>query len=329
MFAAESQQALGLIAKSERLLVLAHVSPDGDAIGSLLGLDRILRQLAKSDITLACDDGVPSKLDFLPGASRVTRSVAGPFDLIISVDCSDERRGGNVYRAALSRMNGRSLVINIDHHVTNTNFGDVNLVLPETVSTTEVLSRLMKVWDIELDPDIALCLLTGLVTDTLCFRTANVTPQVMQVAGELMQAGADLSTITSHTVNRKSFDAIRYWGTLLQAIQLDDRVVSVHVSAEDRRTAGYQAGGDASVVSFLATTWEADMAVSFVETDGGRVEISFRAKPGFDVAELAMEFGGGGHPAASGCTVDGPLDLAVDRVSAKLKEARHQQAEGR
>jgi len=323
MFAADSQRALRLSNKAEKILVVTHVAPDGDAIGSLLAMGRILRQLGKSDIVLACDDGTSEKFAFLPGATQVVSSAAGPFDLIISLDCSDETRGGKVFRAA--RDDGRPPVINIDHHITNTNFGAVNIVLPDTASTTEGLLRLMKDWEVELDADIASCLLTGLVTDTLCFRTANVTPEVMRVAAELMQAGADLSHITSRTVNRKSYDAVRFWGTLLQTIRLDDHVVSVHVSADRRRAAGHRGGGDASVVTFLITAWKADMAASFIETDEGEVEISFRAKPGFDVSGIALELGGGGHAAAAGCTVDGPLKPVVDQVLTMMKKARREQ----
>ncbi len=325
MFAAEGRRALGLISKADRLLVVTHVSPDGDAVGSLLAMGRILSRLGKPDVTLACDDGVPLNLNFLPGAASVTQSVTAPFDLVIAVDCSDERRGGEAYRAAVPIQDGRPPVINIDHHVTNTDYGDVNLVLPDTVSTTEILVRLMKLWGVELETETAVSLLTGLVTDTLCFRTANVTPQVMTVAGELMEAGAELAHITSHTVNRKPFEAIRYWSVLLKTVALDDGIVSVYVSKHDRRAAGHRIDGDASIVSFLITAWEANMAVSFVEAEDGRVEVSLRAKPGYDVSGLALELGGGGHPTASGCTVDGPLEKAVGQVVAMMKEAQRDQ----
>ena len=318
------QQALELIDRARRIVVVTHVSPDGDAIGSLLGMGRILRQLGKMNVTLACDDAVPAKFFFLPGAVDVENEVStsASFDLILSLDCSDERRCGQVFYDA---SNGRTPVINIDHHVTNTGFGQVNIVLPDTVATTEALHRLMKEWNLDLDADTALCLMTGLVTDTLCFRTANVTSEVMQVAAELMQAGADLALVTSQTVNRKSFDAVRYWGALLQTAQLEERVVWVYASAASRRAAGYWMGGDASVATFLITSWEADMAASFVETEVGQIDMSFRAKPDFDVAGIAFELGGGGHPTASGCTIYGPLEQTMKRVLAMMKKARREQ----
>lgn len=312
------RRAWELIAKADRVLVVTHIAPDGDAIGSLLALGQMLRQLGKTDVTLSCDDGVPDKLAFLPGATAVVTSVSDSFDLVIVVDCSDEGRGGGVFRAA---MGGRPLVINIDHHITNTEFGDVSIVRPDTAATTEILFLLAAAWGVTLDKDTAQCLLTGLVTDTLCFRTAHATAGVMRVATDLMQAGADLAYITSRTVNRRSYDAIRYWGMLLQSIDLDDRVISVCASAND-----HPVSGDARVASFLITAEEADMAVSFVETEDGQVEVSLRAKPGFDVAQVAFKLRGGGHSAAAGCTVDGSLDQVVDQVLAMMKKARREQA---
>lgn len=322
MFDADCREALRLISDAKAILGVTHIAPDGDAIGSLLGLGLLLRRLGKSKVALACDDGVPEKYRFLPGAADVVRSTRGRFDLILALDCSDERRCGRVFRAAST---GRAPVINIDHHVTNTGYGEVNIVLPDTVATTESLFRLMRAWGLELDPDLASCLLTGLVTDTLCLRTANVTPEVMRVAAELMKGGADLSDITARTVNRRRYDSIRFWGALLETVQLDDRVVSVHSSAASRRGSGYPANGDASVVSLLITAQEADMAASFVETDEGKVEVSFRAKPGFDVSGIALDLGGGGHRVASGCTVEGPLEPTRNRVMEMVKRARREQ----
>lgn len=325
MLSSSSQQALDLINQARSALIVTHVSPDGDAIGSLLGLGRILEKLGKTEVTLACDDGVSEKHSFLPGTDTIVDTILADnsFDLLLTVDCSDERRGGKAYRTG--RMSDIP-AINIDHHITNTEFATVNIVQPQAASTTQVLYRLLKIWNLPLDPELALYLLTGLVTDTLCFRTSVVTQEVMAMASELMAAGADLSLVTQHTVNQKSFEAIRYWGTLLDHVQIDEHVISAYASTKQRRQTGYSANGDASIVTLLNTAREADMAVSFVETDDGKVEISFRAKPGYDVSRVALALGGGGHPAASGCTVNGPLEQVTERVLAMLKEERRKQA---
>jgi bifunctional oligoribonuclease and PAP phosphatase NrnA len=323
VFAADSQRALDLVRQADRILIVTHISPDGDAIGSLLAMGHLVRQLGKPHVTLALDDGIPEKYGFLPGSADVVQAAEGPFDLILIVDCSDDRRGGQVLQ---SNWRHGAPVINIDHHVTNTEFGTINLVRFEAAATTQIIYWLTKAWDLEVDPEVALCLLTGLVTDTLCFRTASVTPKVMADAAALMEAGADLRRVTQQTINRKAYDAIRYWGVMLDTVQLEERVIWAVASVNMRQRVGYRSNGDASLVTFLITAWEADMAVTLAETDGGRVEISLRAKPGFDVSGIALELGGGGHPAAAGATVDGPLPEATEQVLARVKRAHHEQA---
>jgi len=324
VFAADSQRALDLIRQADRVLIITHISPDGDAIGSLLAMGHLVRQLGRPHVTLALEDGVPEKFDFLPGSADVLKATEGPFDLILIVDCSDDRRGGQVLH---DNWRHGTPVINIDHHVTNTKFGTINLVRLDAAATTQIIYWLTEAWELQVDQQVAQYLLTGLVTDTLCFRAANVTPKVMADAAALMKAGADLSTITQQTVNRRSYDAIRYWGAMLDTVQLEDRVIWAVAPVSMRQHVGYRSNGDASLVTFLATAWEADMAVTFAETDAGLVEISLRAKPGLDVSAVALELGGGGHPAAAGATINGPLPEAVRRVITQVKRARHDQFE--
>jgi phosphoesterase RecJ-like protein len=323
VFSADSQQALELIRGANRILIITHISPDGDAIGSLLGMGHLVRQLHKEEVVLALDDGVPEKYGFLPGAADIVRSAEGSFDLILILDCSDDRRGGQVLQS--NWLEGIPL-INIDHHITNTEFGTINIVRVDAAATAQIIYWLAEAWGLKVDDDVALCLLTGLVTDTLCFRTSNVTPKVMEDAAALMEAGADLSTITRQAVNRKSYEAIRYWGAMLQTVHLEERVIWAVASNGTRQRAGYRSNGDASLVTFLATAWEADIALTLAETDEGRIEVSMRAKPGFDVSGVALELGGGGHPAAAGATVDGPLEEAAERVLARVKRAHREQA---
>jgi phosphoesterase RecJ-like protein len=324
MYAADSQQAFDLVRRADRILIITHIAPDGDAIGSLLAMGHLVRQSDKKQVVLALDDGVPEKYGFLPGSADVVRSAEGPFDLVLILDCSDERRGGQVLR---DNWRDGIPLINIDHHITNTEFGTINLVRVDAAAVAQIIYWLAEAWGLKVDQEVALCLLTGLVTDTLCFRTANVTPKVMEDAAALMQAGADLSVVTRQTVNRKSYEAIRYWGAMLDTVHLEDRVIWAVASNGMRERTGYRSNGDASLVTFLATAWEADIALTLTETGEGRVEVSMRAKPGFDVSGVALELGGGGHPAASGATIEGPLSEAAERVLARVKRAHREQAE--
>lgn len=161
------------IDKANRVLVIAHVDPDGDAIGSLTAVGQALEQLGKR-VTLVCDDAVPTRFQDLPLADQVRREpdTSRPYDLIIAVDCADASRMGWAYETL---PDPKPALINIDHHVTNTRFGEFNIIDPDASSTAEMLCRVLSELDVEMTQGIAASLLTGIVTDTMGFRTTNVT----------------------------------------------------------------------------------------------------------------------------------------------------------
>jgi phosphoesterase RecJ-like protein len=310
-----------LLNGAQRVIVLTHITPDGDAIGSLLGLGHTLRQQGKT-VTLAVDEGVPPELRFLPGAGEVRSDLDGvQADLVFVLDCSDESRMGNAGKSVRAL---RVPLINIDHHPTNTLFADVNLVETPAVATAECLLDWFDYCHFEITPDAAQCLLCGIVTDTLCFRTDNVTAMTLSKAQRLMALGGNLSFIVQHTVSRVSSSTIKLWGQVLPNTRLEDHVIWTKVSLEARQVANGAGGGDTkdgSLVSFLLHADEAYISCVMTEKDGGKVELSFRAVPGFDVSTLAFNLGGGGHVLASGATVAGTLDEVEARVIPLLKEA--------
>ena len=289
---------------------MCHVAPDGDAVGSLVGLGRALSQMGLKPI-LACSDPVPASFSFLPDVKAVVLDVNEPFDLVISLDCSDLERLG---RFAQMPAFESAPLLNIDHHLTNLNFGDVNLVDSHASSTAEVVMRLLEYMAIPLDAELATCLLTGIVTDTRGFRTSNVTVQVMEAALQLMHAGASLSYITQYGLDYRPMTAILLWREALSSLQMENRVVWTSISLAMRRTAGYLGDDDAGLVSFLVGADDADIAAVFVEREDGRIEVGFRSVPGFDVARAALQFGGGGHALAAGCSLPGPLEEAQAQV---------------
>jgi phosphoesterase RecJ-like protein len=235
---------------------------------------------------------------------------------VIALDCSDPGRLGTF--PDLPRFSQRPL-INIDHHVTNTRFGDVDLVDPRASSTAEVLLRLLEHLGVSLDETLATCLLVGMVTDTRGFRTNNVTPRVMETALRLMEAGASLPYVTQHGLDCRPTVVIRLWGAALSRLRSQDGVIWTSMPLEMRRGVGYQGDGDAGLVSFLSSAEEADVSVVFVEQGDGRIGVGMRAGPGFDVARFALRFGGGGHALAAGFSISGPLDAAEDRVLDALR----------
>jgi len=309
--------AVRAIDAAASILLVTHVNPDGDAIGSLLGLAAALRERGRR-VDAAVDGGVPDFLAFLAGADSVRDGLdAGEWDLMISLDASDEARTGQA--GAYGRAHSRA-VMNVDHHPTNTFFGDIFLVLPEAVSTTEVLFRLLDHMRQPLSAEVATALLTGLVTDTLGFRTNNVTAATLRIAVALMEAGAPLREVIARTLNNKSYKVLLLWQRALASMTLHDQVIAASISQEDLRSAGLADATDAGLSSFLVSAREAVIAVVFKELEDGRVELSMRSKPGYDVASVALGLGGGGHVQAAGATIDGPLPAARARVLALLQQ---------
>lgn len=323
-----------LIREAETILCVSHVKPDGDAVGSLLGMGWLLRELGKRP-TLALQDPVPVEHLVLPGATEIiTRKhaeyraevVDKPFDLVICLDASSPDRMGDAYNPA---VHGNAPLLVIDHHITNTYFGTVNWVAPDCAATAQMVAYLADALGVELRGNLAQCLLTGVVTDTLCFRTSNTDARVLEIAMRLMQGGADLAKITQRTVNRRPFNMIKLWSLILPTVRLQDGVIWATATPDVFVKSGHPAG-DIGLASYLVTADEADMSAVLIqladEKGSPSVECSFRAKPGYDVSKVAFALGGGGHPAAAGCTVPGTLEEVTPRVLADLQQARREQA---
>ncbi|MFQ5812701.1 MAG: bifunctional oligoribonuclease/PAP phosphatase NrnA [Anaerolineae bacterium] len=303
------------IRDARRVMVITHVAPDGDAIGSLLGLGWALRWLGK-EYTLACADPVPRRFTYLPGSEAIVTGPESEYDLVVSLDCADLDRLGAAYDESLVGLP----IINVDHHVTNTHFGTINWADTGVASVAEMVLDLMESLGVPLDSDIALCLLNGIVTDTRGFRTPHTTPRTMRAVLKLMEAGAQLPEITDHAFNRRPFSAICLWAKALNGLQLDGRIIWSRITRAMRQECAFSENGGAGLVNFLGTADEADVAIVFVEKDDGRIKVDMRARPGVDVSAVALDLGGGGHPQAAGCTLDGDLNEARERVLMAVKE---------
>jgi phosphoesterase RecJ-like protein len=300
------------MSQAESCLLACHIRPDGDAIGSLLGLGLALKAAGKQ-VQMASEDGVPAAFRKLEGADQVVRTPQGVFDLVIVVDCSELERTGS----ALPQ--GRRPDINIDHHPTNTLFADINIVVPSAVATTEIIAQLAPAWGLAITPGVAAALLAGLVTDTIGFRTENVTAPVLRLAAELMDAGADLADIYRRSLVDRSFEALRLWGAGLSRVERSGRMVWASLTLDDRRAARYSGRDDADLINVLSSVDGADIAMIFIEQSNGRVKVSWRAQPGYDVSQLALSLGGGGHAAASGAEIPGALPEIQNAIIAMTR----------
>ena len=244
-------------------------------------------------ITLAIDDGVPPELGFIPGSGAVLPQLeSGQFDLLIALDSSDIERSGMV--GAYGMANSRK-VINLDHHPTNTRYGDIHLIIPEAVAAVEIVYDFIAHIGVDLSPEAAFALLTGLVTDTRGFRISATNSRTLEIAQALMSRGAPLPEIMAQTLNRRSFSEVALWKLALPSVQLERGLIHATISQQDLRQAGLDKSGDGGLVSYLVNVDQAKVSIVFKELPDNQVEIGFRAKPGYDVASLALRLGGGGH----------------------------------
>ncbi|MFC2030836.1 bifunctional oligoribonuclease/PAP phosphatase NrnA [Chloroflexota bacterium] len=307
---------------SNRVLLITHVTPDGDAIGSLLGLGRLLESQGKQ-VTLACEDSVPDTYSWLPGSGQIVRQSNGTYDLLIGLDCSDERRLGTVYRPELHGIP----LVNIDHHVTNTNFGTVNWVESGSVATAQMVLTLAETLGWEIGEPVAVCLLTGMVTDTRSFRTSNVDAASMSAALRLMEAGAALPEITRLTLGHRPLASLRLWGQAIDGLQLEDGILWTDITRPMRKRWGLSDNGAAGLTNLLTSVREAHVVVVFSERADGTIDVGMRSAPGTDVAQVALKLGGGGHPQASGCTLEGELSEVRSHVLAEVRKSLADQAD--
>jgi phosphoesterase RecJ-like protein len=308
----------GHLERAQRIGIAAHVSPDGDAIGSLLGLGWALRCRGK-DPVLACPTApLPPSLLFLPGSEDITDSLSGHFDVIVILDSSTLDRMDRMYTPAVF---GDALLINIDHHVTNERYGNINWVDAHSASTAEMVFRLVEGLGVAPDARIATCLLAGIVTDTLGFRTSSTTARTLRVAAGLMDAGASLPAIVEEVYNAKPLGVARIWGEALQDVRAEEGLVWTSITTSMLERHQTNADEVKGLVSFLRGTCGTRIAALFIENGNGKIKVEFRSSAQADVAQLAAGLGGGGHKQASGCTVPGPLADAQARVLAQARRA--------
>jgi len=302
------------LAAAQSVLITSHVRPDGDAIGSLLGLGLALENAGKS-VQMVLADGVSSSFRHLDGADKIKTHVDGAFDTFITVDCADFRRTGKPFEA-LSQPD-----INIDHHITNERFGKLNLIEGREVATSAILTNYLPVWGFQITKAVAAALLTGIVTDTLGFRTSNVTPEAMRQTAALMETGVDMPDLYMRGLVRRSYASARYWGAGLSKLERIDGIVCGTLTLADRKAAGYSGNDDADLINIISAIDGFKVGMIFVEEPKNRVKISWRAlEPGIDVSPIATRFGGGGHAAAAGADVDGSLEQVKTKVIESTKE---------
>jgi phosphoesterase RecJ-like protein len=291
----------------ERILITSHVRPDGDAVCSVLALGLALKELGKQ-VQMVLADGVPSDYHHLQHVDQIASRAIPPVDLVVTLDAAADDRSGD----ALRGFDG--IDINIDHHITNTRFAALNFVDPAAVATCAILAELFPELGLQFTPAILDALLTGILTDTLGFRTSNMNPKALRIAADMVEKGADLPALYERALLRRSFTALRYWGAGLSKLQREGDLVWTSLSLADRKAADYPSNDDAELINNIAIVEGASVVLLFIEQHDNQVKISWRSQGAVDVSQIAAQFGGGGHVAAAGAVLAGSLDEVEQRV---------------
>ena len=307
------------IRSAERILLCAHVSPDGDTIGSALALRGALFKTGKQ-VEVVCPDEVPQLLMFLPGAQEIRKPAqlkGKTFDLAIAVDVSDRHRLGD----SAPLFFATRFTIQIDHHGTNPGYADINVVAAEASATGVMIYELIHSLEIGLDSDIATCLYTGIATDTGNFSFDNTTADAFQVMGELMTYGLNIARLNRILFRERSREQVLVLAKALSTLSFyqNGQITGMRLTRADLAACGAKPEHAESIVNYGIDITGVKMTFLAREVEGG-TKFSLRAAEGCNVASLAASFGGGGHALAAGCTMNAALsDAAAIMVSAMEK----------
>jgi len=297
-------------------VMVSHVKPDGDTLGAGLALGIALKRLGKR-VAYFNQDPVPRNLRFLPDAEFVSREIPSDFPpdtLYVFGDMSDHARAGE-FLPKVDRAN----MLDIDHHLGNSHFGALNFVIPSECSTGTAVMRLLREMKTRIDPKIATCILTTIMTDTGAFMHSNTSPGALELSAELMRAGADKEQITEEIFGNKRVVATRLLGRIIDAMQFahDGKYCYSHVDDAMLAQTGADGEDTEDMVNVLRAQEGVDVAALFKAYEG-EIRVSLRSSGRVNVQAAAARLGGGGHFRASGLTMHGSLDEAIAAVDATL-----------
>ncbi len=307
---------LSLLNKHENIAILTHIRPDGDAIGSTLALGIALKQKGKK-VAMFCADIVPAKYSFLPGVEEFQEKISAEetMDLAFILDCSDLDRLG-LLKEQISCF---PTVVNIDHHITNEQFGSVNLVDASASSTGELIFQLLKNNNFTLDYEISLGLYVAISSDTGSFKYENTTPKAMNIAGVLLEKGINPAVISQKIFDQYPASTILLLRDSLATLEFNPTKQIAWMSIHEKMLALHGAKSEEmdGFVNYLKNIAEVEVGVLFYHTLEKGTKIGFRSKT-TDVAHIAKIFGGGGHLRAAGCTVQGNPQEVIKKVIAVI-----------
>ena len=307
------------IKKNSKFLISSHINPEGDSIGSQIAMAILLKKLGKEAVILN-ESPTPHFLQFLPGAENILKEISVDlhFQAAIILDCPDLTRIGNISRY----IEKDTVLINIDHHVSNINFGKYNWVDLEVSSTGEMVFDLYKAFKAGIEYDEAMAMYVSIMTDTGSFRYTNTSSKTHKIAAKLIDIGIKPYEIYGKIYETSSIQDMNLLGEALRTLKVtpDGKVAWLWVTKEALKNTKASLEGTEGIINFARSIEGVDIAILFRETGTeDRIKVSFRSKGRVDVNKLASFFNGGGHVTASGCTVFGKMEEVEKKVLEKAQ----------
>ena len=301
------------IDNSPSVALITHINPDGDAIGSTLALMHALDKIGKL-VDVYCQDDIPNTFYFLNGISRIIKPDQSikKYDLVIALDCNDPERMGSCSVI----MDKAIISANIDHHISNTLYSDINVVDGDASATGEIVYELINLLEIIPDKDIAEALYTAIVSDTGRFSYSNTTPKTHRVVATLIEWGADIDKLSNLLFKNHSLEWIKLLGQAINSLRIyhDGKVAIMHITKEMMAKAGATEEHSNGIIQYAKDISGVELAAVLREVDDSTIKVSLRSQSIVDVSVLAKKFGGGGHRRASGCTINLPLIQAQENL---------------
>ena len=316
------EQASRAIGDARELSLACHIGPDGDALGSMLGLGIAAHAAGKKVVaSFGSPYVVPGNLSFLP-----TELLVAPENFPESPETMVVLDAGSADRLGELAVNAKAAatVVVIDHHVTNKGFGDIALVDPDAAATGELVAKILDSLGWPITAEIATCLHTAIVTDTGRFQYTNTRPETLTLAARLVAAGAEPDEISRHVYEEAPFGYLKAAGAALSRAELDEELslVTTVITQGDLTSAGIDWGDIDNLINTIRLAQEADSAVIAKVYDDGRVKVSMRSRGATDVGALAAELGGGGHRLAAGFTYNGDVSGALKEIRKRIGRHR-------
>jgi phosphoesterase RecJ-like protein len=313
-------EVIAVLQEKKTFLIVGHVNPEGDAIGSAVALALALRNMGKKAEVINRDP-LPRQLDFLSyqGIFSQRSSITEAVDVMVVVDCGDLKRTG-FFEEGPPPI---GILVNIDHHITNPRFGDVHWVVPEATATGEMVYDLLKRMQVRITPPIATALYTALLSDTGAFRYANTNGKSLRIGAELIESGAEPAIIARGLFEILRPEKLKLLGDVLahMGLSADKKVAWLEVTqAQLEKTNTIEADTE-DFIDYPRLIKGVEAAVFFREVNSRQYKISLRSEGKVDVSALAMQWGGGGHRNAAGCTIAGSGEEIKKRVLSSIQEA--------